>query len=56
METEALCEVKMAAAIHNCPAVYTFVDMVKQGTVLDTLPAADTPNNLITNVPLQFIC
>ena len=46
----------MAAAIHDSPAVYTFVDMVKQGTVLDTLPTAGTPNNLVTSVPLQFIC
>jgi len=45
----------MAAAIRDCSAVYTFVDMVRQGTVLDTLPAAGTPDDLVTNVPLQFI-
>jgi hypothetical protein len=52
---EALCEVKMAAAIRDYSAVHTFVDMVREGTVLDILPAAGTPDSLVTNVPLQFI-
>jgi len=46
----------MATAIRDCSAAYTFVDMVRQGTVLDTLPAEGTPDDLVINISLQFIC
>ena len=38
----------MAAAIRDCSTVYTFVDMVRQGTVVDTLPTAGSPDDLVT--------
>jgi hypothetical protein len=55
-EREGLGQFKMATAIRDCSAVYTFVYMVRQGTVLDTLLAEGTPDYLVTNFPLQFIC